>query len=128
MRATRFGLESRLGRQLAHDEPILMWIPTFAGDNARFTKGPDGKTPWERERERDMVLALPVETYGRLGEEAESTLWTLAQAAERAGGNGTASRIHRSWKTKLQRVVLRAVADVALLALYGCRPEEGSAE
>ena len=25
MRATRFGLESRLGRQLAHDDPILMW-------------------------------------------------------------------------------------------------------
>ena len=24
MRATRFGLESRLGRQLAHDDPILM--------------------------------------------------------------------------------------------------------
>ena len=82
----------------------------------------------KRERYGEMVLALPVETYGRLGEEAESTLWTLAQAAERAGGNGTASRIHRSWKTKLQRVVLRAVADVALLALYGCRPEEGSAE
>ena len=27
-----------------------MWIPTFAGDTiARFKKGPDGKTPWERE-------------------------------------------------------------------------------
>ena len=76
----------------------------------------------------ETVLALPVETYGRPGDEAESTLWTLAQAAERAGGNGTASRIHRSWKTKLQRVVLRAVADVALLALHGCRPEGGSAE
>ena len=50
MKATRFGLESRLGRQLAHDDPILMWIPTFAGDTiARFRKGPDGKTPWERE-------------------------------------------------------------------------------
>ena len=35
------------GRQLAHDDPILMWIPTFAGDTiARFRKGPDGKTPW----------------------------------------------------------------------------------
>ena len=50
MRATRFGLESRLGRQLAHDDPFLMWIPTFAGDTiARFRKGPDGKTPWERD-------------------------------------------------------------------------------
>ena len=73
-------------------------------------------------------LHSQLETYGRLGDEAETTLWTLAQAAERAGGNGTASRIHRSWKMKLQRVVLRAVADVALLALYGCRPEGGSAD
>ena len=48
MRATRFGLESRLGRQLAHDDPILMWIPTFAGDTfARFLG-----TPWEREQGR----------------------------------------------------------------------------
>ena len=39
-----------------------------------------------------------------------------------------ASRIHRSWKMKLQRVVLRAVADVALLAMNGCWPEGGSAE
>ena len=82
----------------------------------------------KRERYGETVLALPVETYGRLGDEAESTLWTLAQAAERAGGNGTASRIHRSWKMKLQRVVLRAVVDEALLALHGCRPEGGSAE
>ena len=53
MRATRFGLESRLGRQLAQDDPILVWIPTFAGDTiARFRKGPDGKTPWEREQGR----------------------------------------------------------------------------
>ena len=50
MRATMFGLESRLGRQLAHDDPILIWIPSFAGDTfARFRKGPDGKT---RERAR----------------------------------------------------------------------------
>ena len=32
MRATRFGLESRQERQRPHDDPILMWIPTFAGD------------------------------------------------------------------------------------------------
>ena len=53
MRATRFALERRLGRQLAHDDPILTWIPTFAGDTiARFRKGPDGKTPGEREQGR----------------------------------------------------------------------------
>ena len=46
MKAPWFGLESRLGRHLAHDDPILMWIPTFAGDTiARFRKGPGGKTP-----------------------------------------------------------------------------------
>ena len=45
MRATRFGLESRLGRQLAHDDPILTWIPTIAGDTIRrFRQGPDGKS------------------------------------------------------------------------------------
>ena len=48
----------------------------------------------KRERYGESVLAIPLETYGRLGEEAESALWTLAQAAQRAGGNGTASRIH----------------------------------
>ena len=49
MGATRFGLESRLGRQRAHDDPILMWIPSFTGDTiARFRKDPDGKTLWER--------------------------------------------------------------------------------
>ena len=53
MRAARFGLESSLGRQLAHDDPILTWIPTFAGDTiTRFRKGPDGKMPWEREQGR----------------------------------------------------------------------------
>ena len=82
----------------------------------------------KRERYGESVLAIPLETYGRLGEEAETTLWTLAQAAQRAGGNGTASRIHRAWKMKMQRVVLRAVADVALLAMNGCRTEGGSAQ
>ena len=43
MRATRFALENRLGRRLAHDDPILTWTPTFAGDTiARF-----GKARWQ---------------------------------------------------------------------------------
>ena len=51
MRARRFALERMLGRQLPQDDPLLTWIPTFAGDTiARFRKGPDGKTPWEREQ------------------------------------------------------------------------------
>ena len=50
MRAIRFSLEAKLGRSLRADDPILTWIPGFAGDViARFRKGPDGKTPWERE-------------------------------------------------------------------------------
>ena len=53
MRATRFALESRLGRQLAHDDPIWTWIPTFA--IARFRKGPDGKTHLEREQGRQWA-------------------------------------------------------------------------
>ena len=56
MRATRFGLESRLGRQLARDDSILMWIQTYAGDTIeRFRKGPDGKTLWEREQGRKWI-------------------------------------------------------------------------
>ena len=35
MRATRFGLESRLDRQLAHDDPILMWMPTLQVTRSR---------------------------------------------------------------------------------------------
>ena len=53
MRATRFALERRVGRQLAHDNPFLTWIPTFAGDTiARMRKGPDGKTLWEQARKK----------------------------------------------------------------------------
>ena len=77
MRATRFALESRLGRQLAHDDPILTWIPTFAGDTiARFRKGPDGKTPWEREQGRT-----------RAGDSLEfGERFFMKEAKERASG------------------------------------------
>ena len=51
-RTTKSGLGSRLGRRLAHDDRILTWTPTFAGDTiSRFRGGSDGKTPWEREEE-----------------------------------------------------------------------------
>ena len=40
LRATKFGVESRLGRPIAHDDPILIWIPIFSGDTIdRFRKG-----------------------------------------------------------------------------------------
>ena len=53
MRALRLGLERRLGKVLAEDDPVLCWIATFAGDIiARYRKGSDGKTPWQRETGR----------------------------------------------------------------------------
>lgn len=53
MRAVRMHLESRLGRALSEEDPLLMWIPTFAGDCIAFhRRGADGKTPWERETGR----------------------------------------------------------------------------
>ena len=53
MRAIRMNLESRVGKPLAEDDPLLMWIPTFAGDCIAFhRRGLDGKTPWERETGR----------------------------------------------------------------------------
>lgn len=50
MRAIRMNLENRLGKELSEDDPLLTWIPTFAGDCIAFhRRGDDGKTPWERE-------------------------------------------------------------------------------
>ena len=61
MRATRFGLESRMGRQLAHDDPILMWIPTFAGDTiARFRKRSRWQDALGRERESQAESGLEI--------------------------------------------------------------------
>ena len=87
MKATRFGLESRLGRQLAHDDPILTWIPTFTGDTiARFRKGPDGKTPWEREQGRKWA-----------GDSLEfGERFFMKEAKERASG-----AVKRNWEPRL---------------------------
>ena len=83
MRATRFALEGRLGQPLAHDDPILMWIPTFASDTiARFRKGPDSKTPWEREQGRKWA--------GDCLEIGER--FFMKEAKERASGAGRAKR------------------------------------
>ena len=87
MRATRFALESRLGRQLAHDDPILTWIPTLAGDTiARFRRGPDGKTPWEREQGRKWA-----------GDSLEfGERFFMKEAKERASG-----AVKRDWEPRL---------------------------
>ena len=87
MRATRFALESTLGRQLPHDDPILMWLPTFAGDTvARFRKGPDGMTPWEREQGRKWA-----------GDSLEfGERFFMKEAKERASG-----AVKRDWEPRL---------------------------
>ena len=87
MRAMRFALGSRLGRQLAHDDPILTWIPTFVGDTiARFRKVPDGKTPWEREQGRKWA-----------GDSVEfGERFFMKEAMERASG-----AVKRDWELKL---------------------------
>ena len=80
MRATR------LGRPLAHD-PILTWIPTFAGDTiARFRKSPDGKTAWEREQGRKWA-----------GDSLEfGERFFMKEAKERASG-----AVERDWEPRL---------------------------
>ena len=79
-------MESRL-RPLAHDEPILTWIPTFAGDTiARFRKGPDGKTAWEREQGRKWA-----------GDSLElGERFFMKEAKERASG-----AVKRDWEPRL---------------------------
>jgi hypothetical protein len=63
MRAIRMQLEQNLGRQLANDDPILSWIPTFAADTmAMYRRGRDGKTAYERETGRKW--AKPALEFG----------------------------------------------------------------
>ena len=50
LKMTDFDWFKRLGKRLAHDDPIVMWIPTCSGDTiARLRRGPEGKTLWVRE-------------------------------------------------------------------------------
>ena len=96
MRATRFALESRLGRQLAHDDPILTSIPTFAGDTiARFRKGPDGKTPWEREQGRKWAGDFGIRR-ALLHERGQGT--SVRSCEERLGAEAHRSQV--SWTAR----------------------------
>ena len=53
MRSIRLALEQRIGQVLGERDPILAWIPKFAGDVlAHYRRGSDGKTPWQRETGR----------------------------------------------------------------------------
>ena len=87
MRAIRLQLETRLGQALAGDDPILTWIPTFAGDViSRYRKGPDGKTPLERETGRK---------WGRQALQFGEKIF-IREAKER--------RVKRDWEVKLTEV------------------------
>ena len=63
MRAVRMQLERNLGFKLEETDPILSWMPTFAGDViSGHCRGQDGKTPYERECGRKWAK-LPL-TFG----------------------------------------------------------------
>ena len=48
-RALKYALESKLGRELRDDDPVLAWLPRHAGDLiSRYRRGDDGKTPEQR--------------------------------------------------------------------------------
>ena len=89
MRAIRFSLEEKLGIMLASDDPVLSWIPTFAGDTiAHYRKGADGKTPHERETARKWSRGAL-----EFGERCY-----IKEAAERIG------RPKRDWEPRLVEV------------------------
>ena len=86
MRALRLALEKRIGKALSEEDPILTWIPTFAGDViARYRRGSDGKTPWQRETGRKWA-GEPLEFGERL---------FIKEAKER----GTAAK--KDWEARL---------------------------
>ena len=64
-----------------------MWIPTFAGDTiARFRKGPDGETAWERDQGRKWA-----------GDSLEfGERFFMKEAEERASG-----AVKRDWEPRL---------------------------
>ena len=48
-RVLKYALESKLGRQLKDDDPMLAWVPRHAADLiCRYRRGEDGKTPEQR--------------------------------------------------------------------------------
>ena len=51
--------------------------------------------------------------------EAEETLWRNAHSAAAMNKETSASRVIQTLKRKLQRAVLRAKADLAVLAFFG---------
>ena len=64
------------------------------------------------------VLAVPFESYGRLGAAGHATLGTLASAASSAGADqASLARFATEWRGACETAMLFAQADVALLAL-----------
>ena len=74
-------------------------------------------------RHGEHVTCLPIGRCCRKGTEAEETLWRTAQTAARTNAETSASRLLQAVKKKLQRAVLRATADVAILAMFGTSGE-----
>ena len=86
MRALRLSLESKLGVRLSDRDPLLFWMPSFAGDAiACHRRGKDGKTAYERETGRK---------WHRSGLEYGEALM-IRVAVEEAG------KPKRDWRTKM---------------------------
>ena len=72
-RALRSDLEEKLGTKIDMNKPFGSWLIRWAGEVlTKYTKGDDGKTPWERRRGTtcdqpianigEKVLYLPLKT------------------------------------------------------------------
>ena len=62
-RVLKIHIQSKIGRELDVDEPIMPWLLRWAAMSiSRFQKGADGKTPYERQRGRKCDI--PVVPFG----------------------------------------------------------------
>ena len=65
------------------------------------------------------VECIPIETCGRMWLAAERVLWRMARAAPRNVKDRNPARVAMMLRQTRQRAVLRATADVAMLAVFG---------
>ena len=88
-RSVRLALESKLKMTLEQTDPVLQWIPHFAGQLLTIVqKGPDGKTAWERETGRKWRRPLL-----QFGEKV-----MLREAVEKPGGGV----VKRDWRPQMK--------------------------
>ena len=58
-RVLKLYLQSRIGREVLEDEPIMPWLLRWAAMSmSRFQKGKDGKTPDQRQKSRKCELEV----------------------------------------------------------------------